>query len=218
MRSGYAAFATGQAGGVKRAAWPPAALEPVQRNNLRIPFLQGRKALHAGPATSTSGREDVEARTAARGHADHHTPSRWHQPWPIEPEHFTVDDQGKVTQMFLTNSASTRAMSSSFVGDLHQASRRAGDARSCLDAEWSSTVSERPRAATRPSCSRFAELMREPARCVPGCSPRPDSPTDASGRPNPMSTVSMTSPPTRRDSAEHRGPTQGRLRASARQV
>jgi hypothetical protein len=33
-----------------------------------------------------------------------------------------------------------------------------------------------------------------------------DDPTDASGRPNPMSTVSMTSPPTRRDSAAHHGP------------
>jgi hypothetical protein len=38
-----------------------------------------------------------------------------------------------------------------------------------------------------------------------------DSPTDVSGRPNPMSAVSMRSPRTRRDSAAHRGPSQGRL-------
>jgi hypothetical protein len=37
-------------------------------------------------------------------------------------------------------------------------------------------------------------------------------PTDASGRPNPMSTVSMMSPPTRRVSAGHHGPHEGRLR------
>jgi hypothetical protein len=41
---------------------------------------------------------------------------------------------------------------------------------------------------------------------------RPNSPTDASGRPNPMSAVSMTSPPTRRDTAGHHGPHEGRLR------
>jgi hypothetical protein len=39
-----------------------------------------------------------------------------------------------------------------------------------------------------------------------------DSPADASGRPNPMSTVSMRSPPNRWDSAAHHGPPQGRLR------
>jgi hypothetical protein len=37
-------------------------------------------------------------------------------------------------------------------------------------------------------------------------------PTDASGPPNPMSAVSMRSPPTGRDSAAHHGPYEGRLR------
>jgi hypothetical protein len=39
--------------------------------------------------------------------------------------------------------------------DVDAASCRASDARSCLDAEWPSTVREQPRPATRPSWSRL---------------------------------------------------------------
>jgi hypothetical protein len=96
----------------------------------------------------------------------------------------------------------------------------------CWANPWSTATIATPavadHAGRRPAAQRFVdsqsldEQLEERSRLTSTSptttSPRPTLPPDASGPPNPMSTVSMTSPRNRRDTVGHRYLARGRLR------